>query len=81
MNLSNDAYPLSNRRVKTAGDLGARLSLTLGWLNHLRIVWAERRVRSQGIQTLHSFSNQQLWDLGLSRCDIQAIEKGIYTRD
>jgi uncharacterized protein YjiS (DUF1127 family) len=81
MNFTERTYPLADRRVKTAADLDTWLSLTRAWLNHLRVTWAERRARRRGIETLYCFSDHELWDLGLSRSDIPAIENGTYSRD
>jgi uncharacterized protein YjiS (DUF1127 family) len=44
-------------------------------------LWAARRLRNQQMRELHSFSDRELWDVGLSRSDFMAIEQGAYTRD
>lgn len=42
---------------------------------------AARRLRAQQMRELFAFSDRDLWDVGLSRSDFMAIEKGIYRRD
>jgi uncharacterized protein YjiS (DUF1127 family) len=43
--------------------------------------FAARRLRAQQLRELYSFSDRELWDVGLSRADFMAIEKGVYHRD
>ena len=40
-----------------------------------------RRERVRQMQELATFSDRDLWDVGLSRSDFMAIERGIYRRD
>ncbi len=42
---------------------------------------AARRLRAQQMRELNAFSDRELWDVGLSRSDFMAIEKGVYRRD
>lgn len=41
----------------------------------------ERRLRNQQLRDLTAFSDRELWDVGLSRSDFLAIEKGTFRRD
>jgi uncharacterized protein YjiS (DUF1127 family) len=50
-------------------------------LSRLAEGWAARRLRIQQMRELHAFSDRELWDVGLSRADFMAIEKGVYRRD
>jgi uncharacterized protein YjiS (DUF1127 family) len=43
--------------------------------------FAAHRLRAQQLRELYSFSDRELWDVGLSRADFMAIEKGVYRRD
>jgi uncharacterized protein YjiS (DUF1127 family) len=42
---------------------------------------AARRLRSRQMRELNAFSDRELWDVGLSRADFMAIEKGTYRRN
>ncbi len=42
---------------------------------------AAARRRARELQDLAMFTDRDLWDVGLSRSDLMAIEKGIYRRD
>jgi uncharacterized protein YjiS (DUF1127 family) len=81
MSLSNQTYPLADRRAKLAGNLGAWLSTTIARLHHRYTSWTERRARSREVDDLYRFSDRELWDIGLSRSDIVSIERGTYTRE
>ena len=43
--------------------------------------WAAQRRRRRDAAVLLSFSDRELWDLGLSRSDIPRIVDGTYRRD
>lgn len=42
---------------------------------------AEKRQRAREIEVLTSFSERELRDVGLSRSDMMALERGVYRRD
>jgi uncharacterized protein YjiS (DUF1127 family) len=81
MNLSNDTYPISGGQAKIAGDVGTWLSSAFARLHKLGAWWAERRAKHNEMQELYAFSDRELWDVGLSRSDLMAIEKGTYRKD
>jgi len=49
-------------------------------LPRIRQFLAVRRRRAREIRELHGLSDRELQDLGLSRADFDAIEKGVYRR-
>jgi uncharacterized protein YjiS (DUF1127 family) len=55
------------------------------WLsNHiqnLRAYVAQRRARAEELRELYRCTDRELRDIGLSRSDFMAIEKGTYRRD
>ncbi len=81
MSLSNDTFSLSHGQTKIGGDFGSWLSSIVGRLQHLGDWWAERRIRNREMQELYSFSDRELWDVGLSRSDLLAIDKGTYRKE
>ena len=81
MNLSNGTYLFSGGQHKTGRDAGAWLSHTIASLQHLRVYWDNRRTRARELGDLYRFSDRELWDIGLIRADIMAIERGTYRRD
>jgi uncharacterized protein YjiS (DUF1127 family) len=81
MNLSNDTYGFSGGQAKSAGDVGSWLSATVARFQNLGAWLAVKRTRARELRELYRFSDRELWDLGLSRSDIPAIEKGTYSRD
>jgi uncharacterized protein YjiS (DUF1127 family) len=55
----------------------ARLSSSLHRIN---TAWAVRRRFSRDARQLYSFSDRELWDLGLSRSDVPSIAAGTFRR-
>jgi uncharacterized protein YjiS (DUF1127 family) len=51
------------------------------WLTRRLAQWVEKRRANRDMQDLAAFSDRELWDLGLSRSDLMAVERGTYTRD
>jgi uncharacterized protein YjiS (DUF1127 family) len=80
MSQYNNAFLISDDRRKT-GDAGAWLSPILARLHSASAYWAEKRTRARELRELHRFSDRELWDIGLSRSDLLAIEKGSFSRD
>ena len=78
MNISTDAY-------LTACDQPSNnetwLASMLAPFQRLGAYMAQRRTRSRQISELYRFTDRELWDVGLSRSDILAIEHGVYRRD
>jgi uncharacterized protein YjiS (DUF1127 family) len=81
MSLSNNAYPLTGGRARSSADVGSWLSSMVARLSHLGTWWAERQIRNREMQELYRFSDRELWDVGLSRSDIMAIDKGTFRRE
>ena len=77
MSISNNTYLLSGSHPAT----GSWLSQIVARLHHLRDVWAQRRARVREMQELNRCSDRELWDMGLSRSDLQSIEAGVFRRD
>ena len=51
------------------------------WLSRRAAVWTMNRRRAREIRDLMGFTDRDLWDVGLSRSDLIALEKGCYRRD
>jgi uncharacterized protein YjiS (DUF1127 family) len=51
------------------------------WITRRMAALAAARRRARELQDLAMFTDRDLWDVGLSRSDLMAIEKGIYRRD
>ena len=81
MALMNDAHLLAEGERKIARTFQSFLSQTGSWLTHLRDLWIARRRRARELDDLYRLSDRELMDLGLSRSDFPAIERGIYRRD
>jgi uncharacterized protein YjiS (DUF1127 family) len=77
MSLSNNDYMISGTQ-QAREPVGSFLS---GWFHHLLANLAQRRARARELQELYRCSDRELWDIGLSRSDFLAIEKGTYSRD
>jgi uncharacterized protein YjiS (DUF1127 family) len=77
MSISNNTY------VYSGSDHAARpwLSHMTARLHDLRASWAQRRARAREMQDLYRCSDRDLWDMGLSRSDLMAIENGSFRRD
>jgi uncharacterized protein YjiS (DUF1127 family) len=80
MNLSENS-PLifdGQQTVPTVNEWPSRL---LAILVRLGTSWLARRKRAREFQVLQTFSDRELWDLGLGRSDLHAIINGTYRRD
>ena len=51
------------------------------WFSRRTALWTANRRRTREIQELARFTDRDLWDVGLSRSDLMALEKGSYRRD
>jgi uncharacterized protein YjiS (DUF1127 family) len=74
MNLSDQARLISVGHPKIVWNIG-------GWLSQAHALWIARRRRAREMAEISSFSDRDLWDLGLSRSDLQGISDGTYRRD
>jgi uncharacterized protein YjiS (DUF1127 family) len=59
----------------------ALLSAANALLRAIVAFWIGRLERARGIHELSRFTDRELWDIGLSRSDIDAIQKGHYRRE
>lgn len=68
--------------VTHLGSAKTHAPINLGWnpLQRVLRTWAERRERARQLRELGMFSDRELWDVGLSRGDLFAVEKGVYRR-
>lgn len=53
----------------------------VSWLARRVATWQERRRHRRDLADLARFTDHELWDIGLARSDMLAIEKGVYRRD
>ena len=51
-----------------------------GFSDHLQAYRAEARERSRIVRELSTYSDNELCELGLSRCDIPAVAAGTFRR-
>lgn len=57
------------------------LSQLRSYLQRIYVDWSDWRRRGREVAVLDSFSDRDLWDIGLGRSDLQAIRAGCYRRD
>lgn len=53
----------------------------VSWFSRTVAAVQAKRQRARELHDLAMFSDRDLWDVGLSRSDLMAIEKGVYRRD
>jgi uncharacterized protein YjiS (DUF1127 family) len=80
MNLSNDVRLLPDAQQKIAAELLRLFAPAHALLHRLGDMWAARRQRERELGELYRFTDRDLADLGLSKSDLPAIEKGTYRR-
>jgi uncharacterized protein YjiS (DUF1127 family) len=51
------------------------------WIHRRLEIWQAKRRHARDMRDLAQFSDQELWDMGLSRSDMMALEKGVFRRD
>jgi len=78
MNISKDFYLTGGDRRSNAGTW---LAAVLAPFQRLGAYMAQRRTRARQLSELYRFTDRELWDVGLSRSDIPAIQHGVYRRD
>jgi uncharacterized protein YjiS (DUF1127 family) len=81
VNLSEDTWLVSTNQRQGIRTVSAWLSRARAGLGRVAAYLAARRRRLQDAEVLHTFSDRDLWDLGLSRSDIPSIISGTYRRD
>lgn len=72
--LSSNAYFVEGLRTSVRG----WLSQVPAWIQFWRGRWVARRARGRELRELYNCSDRELRDIGLSRSDFLAIEKGVY---
>ena len=81
MNLFDQTYIIPRDQRETVGMPAAWLSPMITRMHDAGAYLSARRARARELRELYRFSDRELWDVGLSRSDIVAMEKGIYRRD
>ena len=79
MSLSNNTFMISSSQ-QTTRSVGPWIFRVPERFHHLRVYWAARRARARELRELYSCSDRELSDMGLSRSDFLAIEKGTFRR-
>lgn len=51
------------------------------WLFRRLAAFSQRRRHAREMADLATYSDRELWDLGLSRSDLMSVERGTYRRD
>jgi uncharacterized protein YjiS (DUF1127 family) len=81
VNLSEDAWLISSSQKQAVTPTSAFLSRLQAGFYRVAALWAMRRQRTREAEVLYTFSDRELWDVGLSRSDIPGIIQGTYRRD
>jgi uncharacterized protein YjiS (DUF1127 family) len=76
MNLSDDTYLISGDQ-----HVGVFLPSMLTRLHRIAAFWHQRRTRAREMADLYRFNDRELWDIGLNRSDLRAIERGTFRRE
>jgi uncharacterized protein YjiS (DUF1127 family) len=81
MSLFGDARPLPDAQQTFVADL--RRGMARGHTMWRRVAdsWNARRQHARELEELYRFTDRDLADLGLSKSDLPAIEKGVYHRE
>jgi uncharacterized protein YjiS (DUF1127 family) len=81
MNLSEHARVLPDTHPKIPSELLRWLSQGLALLHRVADYWTARRQRARELDELYRFTDREFSDVGLSKSDLPAIEKGVYRRE
>lgn len=81
MNLSNEARLLPDSQQKVVSDLVRWTARSWTLLRRLADSLNARWRRARELDELYRFTDRELADLGLSKSDLPAIEKGVYRRE
>jgi uncharacterized protein YjiS (DUF1127 family) len=81
VNLSEDTWLVSTDQQRGTSTISVWLSRARAGLGRVVAYLAAHRRRLQDAEVLNTFSDRDLWDLGLSRSDIPGIISGRYRRD
>jgi uncharacterized protein YjiS (DUF1127 family) len=77
MNASTTTYSHSG----ATGHTGGLFALVSAKLQNARARWAEKRAHDRDMADLYRFSDRELRDIGISRSDFMALDKGTFRRD
>ncbi len=81
MNLFEDARFLPDAQPKIVADARRWLAHGLALLRRVGNVWIAWRQHARELDELYGFTDREFSDIGLSKSDLPAIEKGLYRRD
>lgn len=81
MSLNGGSRLISEEHQNITRDISAWLSRIPTQLSYAGAYLAAKLRRTRELDELRRFSDRELWDVGLSRSDILAIEKDLYRRD
>jgi uncharacterized protein YjiS (DUF1127 family) len=81
MSLNGGSRLISEEHQNITRDISAWLSRLYSQLSYVVAYLAAKRRRIRELDELRGFNDRELWDVGLSRSDIFAIEKDLYRRD
>jgi len=80
MHLFHEVRLMADGRRQFYRDVDALAARALARLRLLGVAWAARRQRARQVRELASFTDRELWDVGLSRADVHGLENGQLTR-
>ena len=81
VNLSEHTWPATQGQQAATPASNQWVHHLYTGINRIRSALTTRLQRSRDAQALQTFTDRELWDLGLSRSDILRIEKGTFQRD
>jgi uncharacterized protein YjiS (DUF1127 family) len=81
MNLSDEAHFIPDAQPQIVSDLRWWLAQGHALLERMADSWNARRQHARELDELYRFTDRDLADLGLSKSDLPAIEKGVYRRE
>jgi uncharacterized protein YjiS (DUF1127 family) len=81
VNLSDEVRCLPDTHQTVPLDLRLWLARAHALLRYVGGLWTARIQRAREMEELYQFTDRELSDLGLSKSDLPAIEKGVYRRD
>ena len=81
MNITDRAGLPFGQHPPFATHVHAIFARAAGALGRLGAAWRAWREHEEEMRTLRSFTDRDLWDLGLCRGDVAAIEKGLFSRE
>ncbi len=77
MNASTTTYS----HTGIAAHSGGLFAFVSAKFQSVRARWAEKRAHNRDMADLYRFSDRELWDIGISRSDLVAVDNGTFRRD